>query len=97
MIWNNGDGTDTNDGDAGVDETLITRPRHDDQMTVAKHGAGRVLFARATNAPFTVDMGTVEKLSITSFAGNDKLVTAPGVTLPMTIDAGPGVDNDHHR
>ena len=24
MQWNNGDGSDTNDGDAGVDETLIT-------------------------------------------------------------------------
>ena len=38
-------------------------------------------------------MGTVEKLSVISFAGNDKLSTAAGVTVPMTIDAGPGADD----
>ena len=38
-------------------------------------------------------MGTVEKLSVLSFAGNDKLTAAPGVTVPMTIDAGPGDDD----
>ena len=38
-------------------------------------------------------MGTVEKLSITSFAGNDTLTTGPGVTIPMNVDAGPGDDN----
>jgi len=92
MIWNNGDGSDTNDGDAGVDETLITGRNTTDDMTVANNGAGRVLFTRAAPGGFTVDMGTVEKLSLTPFAGDDKLVTAPDVTLPLSVDAGPGVD-----
>jgi Ca2+-binding RTX toxin-like protein len=37
-------------------------------------------------------MGTVEKLSLTPFAGDDKLVTAADVTLPLSVDAGPGID-----
>jgi Ca2+-binding RTX toxin-like protein len=92
MIWNNGDGSDTNDGDAGVDETLITGRNTTDDMTVANNGPGRVLFTRAAPGGFTVDMGTVEKLSLTPFAGDDKLVTAPDVTLPLSVDAGPGID-----
>jgi Ca2+-binding RTX toxin-like protein len=93
IIWNNGDGSDTNDGDAGVDETLVTGRNTTDDMTVANNGAGRVLFTRAAPGGFTVDMGTTEKLSLTPFAGDDKLVTAPDVTLPLSVDAGPGLDN----
>jgi Ca2+-binding RTX toxin-like protein len=93
MIWNNGDGTDTNDGDAGVDETLITGRNTTDDMTVANNGAGRVLFTRAAPGGFSVDIGTSERLSLTPFAGDDKLVTAPDVTLPLSIDSGPGDDN----
>jgi Ca2+-binding RTX toxin-like protein len=92
ITWNNGDGSDTNDGDAGVDETLVTGRNTTDDMTVANNGAGRVLFTRAAPGGFTVDMGTTEKLSLTPFAGDDKLVTAPDVTLPLSVDAGPGLD-----
>ena len=46
-----------------------------------------------TNAPFTVDSVDMEKLTMTSFSGDDLLTTGPGVTLPMNIDAGPGDDN----
>jgi Ca2+-binding RTX toxin-like protein len=91
MIWNNGDGSDLNEGEAGADEVLVTNGAADDQMAVTALGGGRTLFARSNN-PFSVDMGTVEKLTITSFAGNDVLNTGPGVTLPMDVDAGPGSD-----
>jgi Ca2+-binding RTX toxin-like protein len=91
MIWNNGDDSDLHDGGAGADEVLITNGAADDQMSVTSLGAGHTLFAR-TNAPFTVDMVADEKLTITSFAGNDVLNTGSGVTLPMDVDAGPGSD-----
>ena len=93
MIWNNGDGSDTNDGDAGADETLITGRTTTDDMTVANNGVGRQLFTRAAPGGFTVDMGTVERLHLTPFQGDDKLVTQPDVTLPITVEAGPGIDN----
>jgi Ca2+-binding RTX toxin-like protein len=92
MQWNNGDGSDTNDGDAGVDETLITGRNTTDDMTVANNGPGRQLFTRAAPGGFTVDMGTVERLHLTPFQGDDKLVTQPDVTLPMIVEAGPGLD-----
>jgi Ca2+-binding RTX toxin-like protein len=93
MIWNNGDGDDTNDGDGGGgDVTLITGRNTVDDMTVANNGVGRQLFTRAAPGGFTVDMGTVERLHLTPFAGDDKLVTQPDVTLPMTVEAGPGLD-----
>jgi Ca2+-binding RTX toxin-like protein len=90
MIWNNGDGFDENNGGAGVDETLVTAGTADDDMTVDVSGT-KTKFHR-NNAPFDVDMDQVEKLSITSFSGNDKLVTGAGVTIPMSIDAGSGDD-----
>src|SRR4051794_19833640 len=91
MIWNNGDGKDIDEGGDGVDETLITTGAAADQMKVSPLAGGRTFLERS-NTPFTVDMGTVEKLSLTSFSGDDTLETLPGVTLPMTIDAGPGAD-----
>jgi len=91
MIWNNGDGHDLNDGGDGADEVLITNGTADDQMKLTAN-ADHTLFERS-NAPFTVDMVRDEKLSITSFSGNDKLETGPGVTIPMNVDAGSGDDN----
>src|SRR4051812_13606934 len=93
MIWNNGDGKDVDEGGDGVDETLITTGAAADQMKVSPLAGGRTFLERS-NTPFTVDMGTVEKLSLTSFSGDDTLETLPGVTLPMTIDAGPGPGAD---
>ena len=48
MIWNNGDGNDTNNGDAGVDETLITGATADDEMTVTPSRRAHPLRPHAT-------------------------------------------------
>jgi Ca2+-binding RTX toxin-like protein len=93
FIWNNGDNNDTNNGEDGNDEQQINGRNTTDDMTVQNVAGGRVRFDRVLPGPFFVDMGTVERLTINSQAGDDKLVTSPGVTLPMTIDAGPGVDD----
>jgi Ca2+-binding RTX toxin-like protein len=90
LIWNNGDGKDVDVGGAGVDETLITEGNADDVNAITQNGA-TTHFER-TNAPFTVDANEMEKLTLTSFSGADTLTTGPGVTLPMSIDAGPGDD-----
>src|SRR3954462_7228611 len=81
MIWNNGDGTDDNNGDAGVDEVLITAGTANDVMNVKPSATG-FRFDR-TNAPFGINLKDDEKLSITSFSGNDTLTTEAGVTIPM--------------
>ena len=92
FIWNNGDGNDTNDGDAGADESIINGRNTTDDMTV-QNLAGRVRFDRVAPGPFFVDMGTVERLTINSAAGDDKLVVNADVTLPITVDAGSGNDD----
>jgi Ca2+-binding RTX toxin-like protein len=91
LIWENTHGNDINEGGDGVDETIILAGTADDQMKLSAPVAGRHFFERS-NAPFTVDMAT-EKLVVNSFSGNDKLETAAGVTIPVTIDSGPGDDN----
>ena len=69
MIWNNGDGKDVDEGGDGLDEALITTGAAADQMKVSPLAGGRTFFERS-NAPFTVDMGTVEKVSLNSLSGD---------------------------
>jgi Ca2+-binding RTX toxin-like protein len=90
IIWNNGDGSDLDDGGAGADETLIVTGTADDLMTVDQV-ALTTRFARS-NAPFAVEMRAVERLSVSSAAGNDRLASAPDVPVALAIDAGPGDD-----
>jgi Ca2+-binding RTX toxin-like protein len=94
MIWNNGEGNDLNDGGNGVDETLIVQGTGaDDNHVDPSPTAGQIRFQRVGAGPFSVDMtATTEKLSLTSFSGDDKLATAPGIALNMNIDAGSGND-----
>jgi Ca2+-binding RTX toxin-like protein len=94
MIWNNGEGNDLNDGGNGVDETLIVQGTGaDDNHVDPSPTAGQIRFQRVGAGPFSVDMtATTEKLSVTSFSGDDKLTTAPGIALNMNIDAGSGND-----
>ena len=91
MIWNNGDGNDINEGGDGNDETLVTEGAAADDTHVTAPVAGR-FFLNRTNAPFSVDMHEVEKLTLTTFSGDDKLDVAPGIALNMSVDAGSGND-----
>jgi Ca2+-binding RTX toxin-like protein len=93
MIWNNGEGNDLNDGGNGQDETLIVEGTGaDDNHVDPSPTAGLIRFQRVGAGPFTVDMDKVERLSVTSFSGDDKLTTAPGIAVNMNIDAGSGND-----
>jgi Ca2+-binding RTX toxin-like protein len=93
MIWNNGEGNDLNDGGNGQDETLIVEGTGaDDNHVDPSPTAGLIRFSRVGAGPFTVDMDKVEKLSLTSFSGDDKLATAAGIAVNMNVDAGSGND-----
>jgi Ca2+-binding RTX toxin-like protein len=92
FIWNNGDNTDTNDGQDGNDEQVMNGRNTTDDMTIKAIADGRTRFDRAAPGPFGLDMGTIERFSLNLFQGDDKLVTNPDVTLPISVDAGPGND-----
>ncbi|WP_169542283.1 calcium-binding protein [Solirubrobacter soli] len=94
IIWNNGDGDDINEGDAGVDETQILEAgTADDGNTITQEGT-TTRFERTSGAGgFKVfSTNTMEKLSLQSFSGNDTVATGPGVPIAMSIDSGPGND-----
>jgi len=93
IIWNNADGNDLNEGDAGVDETLIVEAGVADDGNVVSQDGAITQFDRVSGAgAFNVRSNQMEKLSLQSFAGNDTLATNPGVPLGMSIDSGPGDD-----
>jgi Ca2+-binding RTX toxin-like protein len=92
MIWNNGDGDDVDNGGDGTDEMLFNNGTADDVMDVAPVGGGAHHFHRVgANINIDIDAST-ERLNVNAFSGNDTLTSAPGTTIPMTIDAGPGND-----
>ena len=73
MVWNNGDGTDRNDGDAGTDEVEVNgSPTAGDEFTAQPIVAspGRVLFKRTNLVKFEIDLGA-ERLTVNGLGGPD--------------------------
>jgi Ca2+-binding RTX toxin-like protein len=95
LVWNNGDGSDVSDGDAGFDQVEINgSPTAGDVFTTMPNvvNVGRVLFYRTNLVPFTVDF-TAEALTVNSGGGDDQLTVSPG--LPgLLVTADGGSDND---
>ncbi len=97
MVWNNGDGSDKNDGEAGVD-TVRSNGNPNAEVYSYKAEGDRVLFARAANAQgagaFTIDL-SAENLVVNSLAGDDTFAQeGVGVLATLlTVNAGEGVDN----
>ena len=61
MIWNPGDDTDLNEGGAGTDTVEVNGGNGAEQFTATANGT-RVRFDRLNPAPFSIDIGTSEKL-----------------------------------
>ena len=73
MIWNNGDGDDSDVGGDGADETQFNNGTADDVMDVAPVGGGAHHFHRV-GAGIDIDMSAdTERLNINAFSGNDSL------------------------
>ena len=62
MIWNPGDDTDLNEGGAGTDTVEVNGGNGAEQFTTTANGT-RVRFDRINPAPFSIDIGTSEKLT----------------------------------
>src|SRR5215217_6721238 len=85
-------GDDVQTGGVGNDVFIWNNGDTTDDMTIKAIAGGRTRFDRAAPGPFGLDMGTIERFSLNLFQGDDKLVTNPDVTLPISVDAGPGND-----
>ncbi len=92
LIWRNGDGSDTLEGDTGADTVhVIGAAERADAFVVAPNG-DRVAFTRTNLVPFTLDIGTTEKVLVYRGELNDTVhisrlpttqVVVAGVELPV--------------
>jgi Ca2+-binding RTX toxin-like protein len=99
IVWNGGDDNDLNEGGDGVDTIEVNGAAANETFTVKPSAMpGRILFDRAEPTPnppglFSIDIGTAERLDLNMNAGNDTLITDPGLPA-FKIDAEGGDGND---
>ncbi len=93
MIWNPGEGSDLNEGGAGVDTIEVNGGNGAENFTVAANGT-RVRFDRVSPAPFFLDIGTSENLVVNMNGGNDTFTAGNGLAslIALTVDGGTGND-----
>jgi len=93
MIWNPGDDTDLHEGGAGIDTTIVNGGGGAEIFTATANGT-RVRFDRLDPAPFSIDMGTMEKLVVNMGGGNDQFSATGNLAalVQITVDGGGGND-----
>lgn len=95
ITWNNGDGSDSIDGGAGQDRLAVNgSATAGDTFTVAASGS-RLSVRRTNLTGFTLNVGTVEDLVISSGGGDDSIRignTANSGLDSVTVLGGNGVD-----
>jgi Ca2+-binding RTX toxin-like protein len=93
MIWNPGDDTDLNEGGAGTDTVEVNGGNGVEQFTTTANGT-RVRFDRIDPAPFAVDIGTSEKLTLNANGGDDRYSATGNLAalIQVTVDGGTGND-----
>jgi Ca2+-binding RTX toxin-like protein len=93
FVWNPGDDTDLNEGGGGTDTVEVNGGNGAEVFTTTANEL-RVRFDRLDPAPFSLDMGTCEKLVLKANGGNDSF-SATGNLAPLiqiTVDGGAGDD-----
>ncbi|QEL20815.1 beta strand repeat-containing protein [Limnoglobus roseus] len=93
LIWNPGDDTDLNEGGAGTDTVEVNGGNGAEAFTVTANGT-RVRFDRVNPAPFSLDIGTSEKLVVNANGGDDTFSATGNLAalISITVDGGTGND-----
>ncbi len=93
MIWNPGDDTDLNEGGENTDTVEVNGGNGTEQFTTTANGT-RVRFDRLNPAPFSIDIGTSEKLVLNANGGDDQSSATGNLAalIAMTVDGGTGND-----
>ena len=93
MVWNPGDDTDLNEGGVGNDQVVVNGGNGAEQFTTTANGT-RVRFDRVTPAPFSIDIGTSEKLVLNANGGDDQFSATGNLAalIAITVDGGTGND-----
>ena len=94
LVWNQGDGSDTADGQAGNDGSEVNGAATlGDVFTIDPVAGGTVKLRRTNLGQFTFDAAT-ERFEVNGLGGDDSVTANNGVgaaTL-LTVDGGAGVD-----
>jgi Ca2+-binding RTX toxin-like protein len=93
MIWNPGDDTDLNEGAGDTDTVEVNGGNGAEQFTTTANGT-RVRFDRVTPAPFSLDIGTSEKLVLNANGGDDRFSAAGNLAPLIAITVDGGTQND---
>jgi Ca2+-binding RTX toxin-like protein len=93
MIWNPGDDTDLNEGAGGTDTVEVNGGNGTEKFTTTANGT-RVRFDRLDPAPFSIDIGTSEKLTLNANGGDDEFSATGNLAalIGITVDGGTGND-----
>jgi Ca2+-binding RTX toxin-like protein len=92
LVWNNGDGSDTMDGQAGLDKIEVNGAAGaGDAFEIAPNGV-RARFDRVNLVPFRLDIGTSEALDVRGQGGDDTFLAKSGTPLAVLADGGAGND-----
>ena len=81
------------EGGDGIDTAVVNGGAVDEVYTVAANN-GRVDLERVSPGPFSIDIGTSEKLVVNLGAGNDSFSASGdlGSLIALTVDGGAGND-----
>jgi Ca2+-binding RTX toxin-like protein len=93
MIWNPGDDTDLFEGGDGLDTVEVNGGNGAEVFTATANGT-RVRFDRLDPAPFSIDIGTSEKLVLNMNGGDDSFSATGNLAalIGVTVDGGAGND-----
>ena len=95
-VWNPGDDTDLNEGGEGVDTVEVNGGNGAEQFTTTANGT-RVRFDRISPAPFAIDIGTSEKLTLNANGGDDGFSATGNLAALIAITVDGGANNDTLR
>src|SRR3954471_16041403 len=93
MIWNPGDDTDLDEGGDGTDTAEVNGGNGAEQFSTTANGT-RVRFDRVSPAPFSIDIGSSENLTLNANGGDDSFSATGNLAalIHLTVDGGTGND-----
>jgi Ca2+-binding RTX toxin-like protein len=91
FLWVPGDGNDKIDGDDGADTLSFSGSDANEALTVRPNG-DRVTLRRDVDS-VSMDLGSLEQLSLPSLGGNDSVIAANGIA-PLELDVAAGAGDD---
>ncbi len=93
FVWNPGDDTDLFEGGADTDTTQVNGGGGAEVFTATANGT-RVRLDRLDPAPFSLDLGTMEKLVVDMNGGDDSFSATGNLAalISVTVDGGAGND-----